>query len=122
MKVIKYIIANWKTISAILGILTAVYGAIKGFELGVRIRAERERIEMYRWQKVDQLIENDSLRFAQWNELINSNNILYGKVDQLIVTQKNLKSYLVDKAATKDDVKKIYEVFDAEKKNLNGIR
>lgn len=122
MKVIKYIIANWKTISAIIGILTAIYGAIKGFELGVKIRTERERIEMYRWQKVDQLIENDSLRFAQWNELINSNNILYGKVDQLIVTQKNLKSYLVDKAATKDDVKKIYEVFDAEKKNLNGIR
>ena len=57
---ISKIATYWKVISVIIGIITSL-GIAKGkYDSWVIAKAEEKRIEVERWQKIDQIVEKDS--------------------------------------------------------------
>jgi hypothetical protein len=111
-----------KVIGSIISIVGSLYGGYKVVEKIMFNRYQRETLEISRWKKIDKLIESDSVKTLRDNTLINGFNELSGKVDRSDKTLSNLKAYMVNTAATKQDLKDIYNIFDQELKKNDLIK
>ena len=57
---ISKIVTYWKLISGVIGIVSFLIVAKGKYDSWVIAKAEEKRIEVERWQKIDQIVEKDS--------------------------------------------------------------
>lgn len=119
----RWIILSGKVIGAIAILISSAYGAYKwAYSQGVNAEKENNKSLTIEY-KVDKLLVSDSLKTI-WLDTISNNQtrfyeITSRKLDRVTRAQDNLKSYMIEKAPTKDELQKVYDIFNTEKKNEN---
>lgn len=125
--IIKSLTIIGKIIGAMIITVTSSYGAYDFiFNRGIEYEKENQK-ENTLIIKVDKMIINDSIKTITLDNFIvrqeKFNVEASTQLEGIITSLGNLKSYMIEKAATKSDLKKIYDIFplylDAEqKKNI----
>ena len=114
---ISKIVTYWKLISAMIGIAGMLIVGKAKYDSWIIAKSEEKKIEISRWQKVDHLVKSDSTRQLQYDTLMVSVRNIYQISDKTSRKLNNLKDYMIEKAATKQDLLDVVKVFEIEKKN-----
>jgi len=118
---ISKIVSYWKLISAVIGIAGVLIVGKAKYDSWIIAKAEKNITEIED-KKSDSTFKETVYQFidvqSKYNKIQDSTQRdNSAKLNIVLSTQKNLKDYMIEKAATKQDLLDVVKVFEIEKKN-----
>lgn len=122
---IKNIAEGWKIFFGVIGMVTVISATAIKFDHMRTGRANND-VRIDKWIRYDSLEHASANSFRmeirnQYRNLSDSLRTVNRSMRMFSTSQGKLRNYMINNAATKNDVLMIYNIFDVEKKSLRII-